>query len=52
MRAIKNTNPKEAQIYLIGSGISSLASAVYLEKDAGVPGANIHILPYIRNIKA
>ena len=37
-------NPKEAKIYLIGSGISSLASAVYLIKDAGVPGKNIHIL--------
>jgi oleate hydratase len=31
-------------VYLIGSGIASLASAVYLEKDAGVPGENIHIL--------
>lgn len=37
-------NPKESKVYLIGSGISSLASAVYLIKDAGVPGANIHIL--------
>ncbi len=24
--------------------ITSLASAIYLEKDAGVPGSNIHIL--------
>lgn len=31
-------------MYLIGSGIASLASAVYLEKDAGVPGENIIIL--------
>ena len=31
-------------MYLIGSGIASLASAVYLIKDAGVPGENIHIL--------
>ncbi len=37
-------NPKDAKVYLIGSGIASLASAVYLEKDAGVPGQNIHIL--------
>jgi oleate hydratase len=27
-----------------GGGIAALASAVYLEKDAGVPGVNIHIL--------
>ena len=44
MKARKNQNPKESTIYLIGSGIASLASAVYLIKDAGVPGANIHIL--------
>lgn len=44
MKASKNKNPKESNIYLIGSGIASLASAVYLIKDAGVPGANIHIL--------
>lgn len=37
-------NPKESKVYLIGSGIAGLASAVYLEKDAGVPGANIHII--------
>ena len=44
MRREKNNNPKESKIYLIGSGIASLASAVYLIKDAGVPGENIHIL--------
>ncbi len=44
MKAEKNINPKGSRIYLIGSGIASLASAVYLEKDAGVPGKNIHIL--------
>jgi len=43
MNIEKNQNPKDAKVYLIGSGISSLASAVYLEKDAGVPGKNIHI---------
>ena len=32
------------KVYLIGSGIASLASAVYLEKDAGVLGENIIIL--------
>ena len=40
----KNNNPKDARVYLIGSGIASLASAAYLIKDAGVPGGNIHIL--------
>ena len=44
MNQLKRQNAKESTIYLIGSGIASLASAFYLEKDAGVPGANIHIL--------
>ncbi len=39
-----NKNNKNSKIYLIGSGIASLASAVYLEKDAGVPAENIYIL--------
>ena len=37
-------DPRQAHVYLVGGGISSLASAFYLERDAGVPGANIHIL--------
>ncbi|MEA3332756.1 MAG: oleate hydratase, partial [Pseudomonadota bacterium] len=44
MKTEKNSNPKESKVYLVGSGISSLASATYLIKDAGVPGENIHIL--------
>jgi len=44
MKPEKNKDPKHSHVYLIGSGISSLASAFYLEKDAGVPGENIHIL--------
>ncbi len=44
MKDKNNRQPNNANIYLIGSGIASLASAVYLEKDAGVPGKNIHIL--------
>jgi len=40
----KNKNPKASKVYLVGSGISSLAAAVYLEKNAGVPGENIYIL--------
>lgn len=31
-------------VYLVGSGIASLASAVYLIKDAHILGQNIHIL--------
>lgn len=44
MQREKNSNPKDSKIYLIGSGIASLASATYLIRDAGVPGKNIHIL--------
>ncbi|KPJ92835.1 MAG: hypothetical protein AMJ55_09195, partial [Gammaproteobacteria bacterium SG8_15] len=40
----KNSDAKETRVYLVGGGIASLASAVYLVKDAGVPGENIHIL--------
>ncbi len=40
----KNTHPERSKVYLVGSGIASLAAAVYLIKDAGVPGENIHIL--------
>jgi len=43
MNTQKNQNPQDAKVYLIGSGISALASAVYLQKDAGVQGKNIHI---------
>jgi len=44
MKIRKRQNMKDVEVYLIGSGIASLASAVYLEKDAGVPGKNILIL--------
>ena len=44
MKRLKNSNPIDSRIYLVGSGISSLASAVYLIQDAGVPAGNIHIL--------
>lgn len=43
MRREKCGNPKEARVYLVGSGIASLASAVYLVRDTEVPGDNIHI---------
>ena len=44
MNVVNNQKLENAKIYLIGSGIASLASAVYLEKDAGIPGENIFIL--------
>ncbi len=40
----KESNMNDSHVYLIGSGIASLASAVYLEKEAGILGKNIHIL--------
>lgn len=43
-RRIKNSNPKDSKVYLVGGGIASLASATYLINDAGVPGENIHVL--------
>jgi len=43
MHRQKNNNPRDSKVYLVGSGIASLASATYLIKDAGVPGDNIHI---------
>jgi len=44
MRREKNSHPRDSTVYLVGSGIASLASATYLIKDAGVPGENIHVL--------
>ena len=44
MKIAKASNPELSTVYLIGSGIASLACAIYLIKDAGVPGENIHIL--------
>jgi oleate hydratase len=41
---MKTEDLKDSKIYIIGSGISGLASAVYLIKDAGIVAKNIHIL--------
>ena len=41
---MKTKNLKNSKVYIIGSGIAGLASAVYLMKDAGISGENIHIL--------
>ena len=41
---MKSENQKNSKVYLIGSGIASLASAVYLEKDTNVAAENIIVL--------
>jgi len=41
---MKTKKQNNSKVYLIGSGIASLASAVYLEKDTDVPAKNIIIL--------
>ncbi|KAG2416036.1 hypothetical protein HFD88_007228 [Aspergillus terreus] len=42
-------DPSNTQAWLIGSGITSLAAALHLIKDARVPGQNIHILESNKN---
>jgi len=37
-------DPATSQVWLVGGGIASLAAATFLIRDAGVPGAHIHIL--------
>jgi oleate hydratase len=39
---MEDTNTR--QVYLVGAGIASLASAAYLIRDGGISGKNIHIL--------
>lgn len=41
---IAQIDPKTSQVWLVGGGIASMAAAVFLIRDAGVPGSNIHIL--------
>ncbi len=41
---VKRKLSKDTTVYLVGSGIATLASAYYLINDAGVSGKNIHIL--------
>ena len=41
---MQNSKYRDSRVYLVGSGIAALASAVYLQKDAGIAGENIHIL--------
>lgn len=44
MKRIKNDKQKTTKVFLVGGGIASLSTAVYLINDAGVPGENIYIL--------
>lgn len=38
---------ENSKVYLVGGGVGSLAAAVYLVRDAGVRGENIHVLEQI-----
>jgi len=42
--SVTNADHSNTKVYLVGSGIASLASAFYLVRDAKVPGENIHIM--------
>lgn len=37
-------DPKNADVWLVGGGIASMAAASFLIRDAGMPGSRIHIL--------
>lgn len=37
-------NPQESEVWLVGGGLASMASAVFLIRDAGMPAKHIHIL--------
>jgi oleate hydratase len=37
-------NAKESEVWLVGGGLASMASAVFLIRDAGMAGPQIHIL--------
>ena len=39
-----NAEPRARHAYLVGGGIATLAAAVYLIRDGGVPGSCIHVL--------
>ncbi len=38
------TGHNESRAYLVGGGIAALASAVYLIREGGIPGENIHVI--------
>jgi oleate hydratase len=40
----RSASRSDTKAYLVGGGIASLASAAYLIRDGGIPGANINVL--------
>ncbi|MGD0640851.1 MAG: oleate hydratase [Roseiarcus sp.] len=44
MTAKSTIDPATSQIWLVGGGVASMAAAVFLIRDAGVPANHIHIL--------
>ncbi len=44
MSARPHLDPAASQVWLVGSGVASLAAATFLIRDAGVPAKHIHIL--------
>ncbi|MEN8711605.1 MAG: oleate hydratase, partial [Arenicellales bacterium] len=44
MQEGNRSHSDNTKVYLVGSGIASLASATYLINDAGMAGDHIHIL--------
>lgn len=41
-------HPETSQVWLVGGGIASMAAAVFLIRDAGVPARNAHIVEELR----
>ena len=44
MTAHSRIDPATSQVWLAGGGVASMAAAVFLIRDAGVPAAHIHVL--------
>jgi len=44
MTAQSRLDPATSQVWLVGGGIASLAAAVFLVRDVGVPAPHIHLL--------
>ncbi len=46
----ENANPSAPRVYLVGSGIASLAAAVFMIRDGDIPGHRITILEELKQI--
>ena len=44
MTARSHLDPATSQVWLVGGGVASMAAAVFLIRDAGMPAGHIHIL--------